>query len=160
MLHGSLVRAHPVSLPWYHRGSQGTGALPTSGQIILTPIISTWALETNEYVNPADGSKVAENLVGASADIQLQRFTGLYYADVFLYQDVDATLFLQERNILNLLDPTGATDQFKTTVTRVIKATNPYKERFLIMAAEARFRYVNGGSNTTVHDFQIVLRAL
>jgi hypothetical protein len=126
----------------------------------LTPVISTWALETNDYMNPAGGVSVAENLVGNTQDIQLQRFTGLYYADVFLYQDVDATLFLQERNILNLLDPTGATDQFKTTVARVIKALNPFKERFLIMAAEARFRYVNGASNTTVHDFQVVLRAL
>lgn len=159
MLPGSLVHSVPASITWYTRGSQGSGALPVANLVINTPILSTLAWQLNDYVNPADGSKVAQDLVGTAADRQLQRYTGLYYATVSIFQDVDATLQLQERTILNLLDPTGATDQFKTVITRVISANVPYREAFFLMNAEARFQYKNGTSNTTAHDFTVMLRA-
>ena len=158
MLPGELVHFHPLSLVWYVRGSQGAGALPTTGQVILIPVISTIANQLNEYMNPADGSKVAQDLVGNTASIQLQRYMGQFLATVSIYQDVDAAISLQERTLLNLLDPTGATDQMKTVQTRVITAGVPFREVFQLMNAEARFRYVNGGSNTTVFDCSIVLR--
>ncbi len=159
MLPGSLVHVQPQTLVWYLRGSQGAGALPTSGQVISTPLISTLASQLNGYVNPADGSQALEDLFG-TADTQLQRYMGQYYATVFLYQDVDATLQLQERNILRLLDATGAADQLKTVQTRVVHAGVPFREVFQLMNAEARFKYTNGTGNTTVHDWSVILRPL
>jgi hypothetical protein len=160
MLPGSLVHVHPVNLLLYSRGSQGTGALPTSGQVIVTPVVSAIACQVNAYMNPADGAAVLQDDFGSAGGNEMDRYAGLYYADVFLYQDVDATIQLQVRTLLRLLDATGAADQFKTLITRVSKANFPYAERFQLMNSEARFRYTNGSGNTTVHDFNIVLRPL
>ncbi len=104
-----------------------------------------------------DGSVIAQDDIGGSAN-QVQRFAGTYLADVSIFQDVNATLILQERTFLRLLDNTGATNQFKTVVSRVITASVPFRETFRLMNAEARFVYTNGGFNTTAHDFDIVLR--
>jgi hypothetical protein len=159
MLPGRMVNVHPLSLAWYVRGSQGTGALPTANQALNTPIISTIAGQVNGYMNPADGTEVLQDLVGTS-DTAIQRYMGQYYATVFLYQDTDATLYLQERTLLRLLDPTGATDQMKTVQTRVIHAGVPFRETYMLMNAETRFRYVNSGSNTSVFDWSVILRPL
>lgn len=159
MLPGNLVHALPVNLLWYSRGSQGAGALPTIGQVINTPMISTIAFQSNGYINPAGGTEVLEDDFGAAFGNEVSRYAGLYYADVFLFQDVDARIDLQVRTLLRLLHATGAANSFKTVLTRLSKALNPYAERFQLMNAEARFRYTNGSGNTTVHDFNIVLRS-
>ena len=160
MLPGSLVHVHPAQLLWYSRGSQGTGALPTSGQILTTPVISSIACQKGGYINPAGGTEALQDAFGSGAGVEVNRFAGMFYAAVFLYQDVDALLDLQERTLLRLLDATGAANQFKTVMTRVVRANVPFRETFTIMNAEARFRYTNGTGNTTIHDFNIVLRPL
>jgi hypothetical protein len=158
VLPGETVHTGPLQLVYYSRGSQGAGALPTNGQVITTPIIATAAMQPQGYNNHADGTLVAEDDFGGAAN-SVQRYPGLYYADVFIFQDIAATLELQERNFLRLLSPGGAAPEFKTVLTRVVAVSAVYRERFVLMNAEARFRYTNGAGNTTVHDWSIILRS-
>lgn len=159
MLPGALVHTVPYSVVLYSRGNEGAGAKPTNGQVIALPLFSSVAFSKGEYMNPADGSIVAQDDIGGTAN-QVQRFPGVYLADVFIFQDVNATLALQERTFLRLLDSTGATNQLKTVITRVITANVAFRETFRIMNAEARFQYTNGALNTTTHDFHVTLRIL
>lgn len=160
MLPGRLAHVHPTNVLWYSRGSQGTGALPTSGQVINTPVVSTIACQVEDYMNPADGSSVAQDDFGVANGNEVDRYVGMYYADLFLFQDVDARIDLQVRTLLRLVSAFGVASAWKTTMTRLSKALNPYSERFLLMNCEARFHYTNGVGNTTVHDFNIILRPL
>ena len=157
MVPGRIVHAVPYQTVLYCRGQVGAGALPTAGQVINLPIVGTVFYAKADYLNTADGSIVAEDDFGGAN--QVNRLPGLFLADVFIFQDVNAVLTLQERTFLRLLDGTGATNQLVTVVTRVITANVPFRETFRLMNAEARFVYTNGGGNTTVHDFHVTLRA-
>lgn len=158
MIPGEITEPVPGQIHLYHRGNRGTGSLPTSGQVITLPLFATNALGPIRYLNLADASVVTQGL--ATTTHGLRRFVGAWFLDIFLFQDVKATLQLKERTV-DLLTQSlaGVTDTTRSVWTRNVRANVPFVQTWRIVNAECKIIYTNGPSNTTVHDLNVILRA-
>lgn len=151
----------PEQLNLYSRGTQGTGALPTAGQAITLRIFSVAARGREDHINSVDGSIKAQTITTTGGAHRIQRFVGLWILDVFLFQDVSATLELRERTIdLNTQAIQGLADTTRSVWVRRVRPNIPFRATWRLCNAEARINYVNGGTNTTVFDLNVQARTV
>lgn len=158
MIPGRTGHTIPGQIHLYHRGNRGTGSLPLANAVINVPLFATNALQGNRFLNLADSTVVSQ--APGTTTHALRRWGGLWLADIFLFQDVSATLQLKERTV-DLLTQSiaGSTDTTRAVWTRQVRAGVAYRATWRIYDCEAKIIYTNGGTNTTVFDFNVILRA-
>lgn len=159
MLVGEITVDLPAQLVIFSQGKQGTGALPLANAVLTTPAFSTLAPAQQDYINPPDGTIKRQDLgTGANA---LKRFAGVWYLDVSLFQDVKATVQLQERVIDRQTGALGGNATWNN-INDPHQARPNIPLRFALRVANCEIRvvYTNGPTNTAKFDFFVGARSL
>lgn len=159
MIPGIHVEQRGAQLHIYGRGTVGTGAIPGAGATFDVPILFTAGIVTGDLLNPAGNGTIAEqvNDVGAFGP---RRFVGLWYLDLWIFQNGPCTLELRERPPVALVDATlGTVDTTRSIWTRRIRSSIAFQQRWHVMASEARLVYTNGASTLTIFNFDAIARA-
>lgn len=160
MIIGEHVETRPAQLHLYARGTQGTGAIPGAGATFTVPIPISSTLLTGDLLNPADNTTRLEGTIGAQTHAP-KRKIGIWFIDIFLFQDGPATLQLKERPPDQLTQAVlGLTDTTRAVWTRPVRASITYRTTWRLCGSECKIIYTNGASALTIFAFDVIARSI
>lgn len=158
MIPGLHVEQRPDQLRIYARGTQGAGAVPGAGATFNVPLFATASSAVEDYLNAIDGSIKASALLANAHG--LRRYVGLWYVDVFVFQDGPATIELRERPpdlVTQALG--GLVDTTRRVWVRQVMTSRSFHQTWRLCASEVRLVYLNGATAITTFALDVIARA-
>lgn len=157
MIPTEMQSSRPDQLVLFAQANQGTGAKPLANAVITVGGFGTISpMSKLDYLNNADNTIVAQSL--STSNNAFRRPLGLWWLDVYLRQDISATLQFQERNI-GLIAAALQSGNWGTAWTHQVRPGVPFKQSFRVHNAEFRLVYTNGPTNTANFDFFVAARS-